>query len=285
MTDKKQFISVILTTYNRKLLVVRAIESVIKQTLPADEIIVVDDGSTDGTAEYVADRFPQIQLIQQKNLGVSAARNKAIENTRGDWVAILDSDDEWMPEKLARQRDELIINPEYRICHTDEIWIRKGRRVNPQKKHKKYGGYIFRQCLPLCIISPSSVMIQRSVFSDTGLFDTSLPACEDYDLWLRICAFMPVLFIPETLVIKYGGHPDQLSGKHWGMDRFRIQALEKIIADKRLNEENKYYALKMLIEKIQIYLTGAKKRNRGSDIKIFEKKRDQYLAIYKSTNI
>ena len=285
MNNEKHFISAILTTYNRKALLCRAIDSVLNQTLAADEIIVVDDGSTDGTQEYVVQRYPGIHFIHQKNSGVSAARNRAIEIAQGNWLAFLDSDDEWLPEKLARQMEALSGNPGYRICHTDEIWMRKGRRVNPKNKHTKYGGQIFKQCLPLCVISPSSVMIHHTVFQEMGLFDTSLPACEDYDLWLRICAYLPVLFVPELLLIKYGGHPGQLSQKHWGMDRFRIQALEKIIADSRLDIENKGLALQMIIEKTQIFLLGARKRNRRAEIKLYEEKLRTYQAIYNTLNL
>ena len=114
------------------------------------------------------------------------------------------------------------------------------------KKHAKSGGHIFRQCLPLCVISPSSVMIQRSLFDEIGLFDESLPACEDYDLWLRICARHPVLFLQEPMIIKHGGHRDQLSRRYWGMDRFRIQALEKIIDAPGLSPADRIAVAEML---------------------------------------
>ena len=276
--DKKK-ISVILTTFNRKELLCRAIDSVQAQTRPADEIIVVDDGSTDGTAEAIKEKYPGIQMLVQKNSGVSAARNRAIEECTGDWIAILDSDDEWLPQKLARQMEETEKHPDYRICHSDEIWIRRGNRVNPRKKHRKRGGHIFRYCLPLCIISPSAVIIHRSVFDEFGLFDPALPACEDYDLWLRICAFLPVLFIPEQLTIKYGGHKGQLSLKHWGMDRFRIRALEKIIAVNRLDAVNRRYALEMLIKKLGIFLTGVYKRGRPTDAAVYEAKLAGYRKM------
>ncbi len=101
-----------------------------------------------------------------------------------------------------------------RVCHTDEIWIRNGRRVNARKKHGKKGGWIFQHCLPLCAMSPSSIMIHRDVFTALGGFDERLPACEDYDLWLRITARYPVLFTRQPLIEKYGGHDDQLSRKY-----------------------------------------------------------------------
>ena len=181
-------ISLIIPTYNRCLLLKRALHSVLEQSRPPDEIIVVDDGSTDKTAEMLKQEFPQINTISQINKGVSAARNKGIQQAQGDWIAFLDSDDSWQAEKLATQIRALQQAPELKVCHTEETWIRNGVRVNTMHKHKKSGGWIFEQCLPLCAMSPSSIMIHRSVFDDVGLFDENLPACEDYDLWLRISA-------------------------------------------------------------------------------------------------
>lgn len=157
-------------------------------------------------------------------------------------------------------------NPGYKICHTNEIWIRNGRRVNPRKKHKKSGGWIFQNCLPLCCISPSNVIINKTVFDTVGLFDETLPVCEDYDLWLRITSRFPVLYVDELLIIKYGGHRDQLSRKFWGMDRYRIQALEKILTTGILSEEDESAAKSMLKEKLTIYIQGARKRNKTDSL-------------------
>lgn len=271
-------ISVILSTYNRKNTLRRALNSVCVQTLPADEIIVVDDGSEDGTESMVATEFPTVNYIYQANAGVSTARNSAIQASSGDWLAILDSDDEWLPEKLKHQITLIQQHPNYKICHTEEIWVRNGRRVNAMKKHAKQGGWIFQHCLPLCAMSPSSIMIHRSVFNSTGLFDVTLPACEDYDLWLRITARFPVLFIEQPLIIKYGGHDDQLSKKYWGMDRFRIQALEKIITDPILNAEDRLAAINMLLKKLEIYKSGAEKRNKQNEVEQLQ----QRIHIYRS---
>jgi glycosyltransferase involved in cell wall biosynthesis len=191
---------------------------------------------------------------------VSKARNFGVEHSRGGWLAFLDSDDEWLPEKLERQWAALQQQPEYRLCHTEEIWIRNGKRVNPMNKHAKYGGHIFDYCLPLCAMSPSSVLIRRDLLEQTGGFDEQLPACEDYDLWLRICAKNPVLFIDQPLLKKYGGHPDQLSKKHWGMDRFRVYALEKILHSGTLDDQQRAAATATLLEKCEILANGASKR-------------------------
>ncbi len=255
-------VSVIIPTFNRAHTLPRAVDSVLKQRQRPEALIVIDDGSTDQTAQMIADEYPQVAYIHQKNQGVSTARNKGIAMSNSDWLAFLDSDDEWLPGKLERQMTALSKQPEMKICHTDEIWIRDGKRVNPMKKHAKSGGWIFEKCLPLCCVSPSSVVIHRSVFDDVGLFDESLPACEDYDLWLRIAARYPFLYFDEKLLVKYGGHEDQLSRKHWAMDRFRIRALEKILASDTLTDINRKAAEAVLAEKSRIVSEGALKRGK-----------------------
>ena len=254
-------ISVIIPTWNRSSYLARALESVLAQSIPPHEVIVVDDGSTDDTREIIKQQFSNVRYLYQENRGVSSARNTGIGAAGGDWIALLDSDDCWLPKKLEVQQQLLRDNPDARICHSDEIWIRNGKRVNPMKKHAKRGGHIFKHCLPLCAISPSSTIIRRDLFDEIGLFDESLPACEDYDLWLRLCAAYPVLYADEALLIKHGGHADQLSRRYWGMDRFRIRALEKIVASSTLNAENHAAAKAMLLEKISIVLQGADKRD------------------------
>lgn len=265
-------ISVIIPTFNRADLVVRAVRSVLDQTHSPREIIVVDDGSTDDTASMVQEEFPGITHLYQSNSGVSSARNSGIKKAAGTWIAFLDSDDEWLPDKLSRQWEALKNNPEMKICHTDEIWIRNGRRVNPRKKHLKSGGWIFQKCLPLCCISPSSVVIHQSVFDWVGLFDETLPVCEDYDFWLRVTSQFPVLYVDEPLTVKYGGHEDQLSEKFWGMDRFRIRALQKILTAGILSREDRNAAQATLAEKLHIFIQGARKRGRWEEAEAYEKK-------------
>ena len=271
-------ISVIIPTYNRAHLLPRCLNSVISQDYAPFEIIVVDDGSTDLTRSLVQRDYPGAKLISQKNKGVSAARNAGINAAKCDWLAFLDSDDAWSPGKLRRQVQAIEKSPDTCIVHTDEIWVRNGIRINQQRKHRKYGGSIFKKCLPLCVISPSSVMIHRRVFDQVGLFDETLPACEDYDLWLRICARMPVLFIHEPLITKYGGHSDQLSTRYWGMDRYRIRSIGKILTEVELETSDRKAAIDTLVGKIRIYLNGAKKHNN----RIYVAECEQLLARYAS---
>lgn len=273
-------ISVVIPSYNRRDLLRRALLSVYGQTLLPAEVWVIDDGSTDGTDLMVSQEFPLANYYYQKNLGVSSARNQGIEKATGDWLAFLDSDDEWLAEKLYKQTAALTNHPEYKICHTEENWIRNGNPVKVPQKYAKTGGWIFNQCLPLCAISPSTVLLHRSVFADVGLFNTELPACEDYDLWLRISAVYPVLLVGQAQINKHGGHDDQLSNAYWGMDRFRISALQKILAAGQLSEPNRQAAVAMLVKKAKIYLAGVIKRRKINEADYYQ----QLIKRYDSTS-
>ena len=259
-------VSVIIPTYNRKHTLSRAIESIISQTIKPLEIIIVDDGSNDGTREWIKQEYPFIQYLNQNNSGVSASRNRGIFSANGNWIAFLDSDDEWIPEKLERQLSILRSDKEAVFCHTNEIWIRNGTRVNQMKKHEKYGGYIFEKCLDMCRISPSSSIIKKEVFDHIGYFDESLIVCEDYDLWLRIAAHYKVLFLDQPLIKKYGGHVDQLSRVEGGIEKYRIQSLEKILSSKSLNKSQFNSAKEILIKKLNIYANGVRKRKRVKEL-------------------
>ena len=269
-------ITVVIPTYNRAHTLARALDSVLNQSYTAKEIIVVDDGSDDDTANLIKQRYPNIVYIAQNHGGVSKARNTGIFAASYSWIALLDSDDMWHKTKLAEQCSALAKDTQSPVCHTDEIWIRNGNRVNPKKKHAKKGGRIFRHCLPLCAISPSSAIISRELLIDIGLFDKSLPACEDYDLWLRITAEHPVNFIDKPLITKYGGHADQLSRQHWGMDRFRVKALEKVLRLESLSNDNRRAALHMLIEKLDILAAGAQKHGNTALLDCMQKKQYAY---------
>ena len=279
-------VSAVIPTFNRGHCLLRAINSVLAQTTPVDEIIVVDDGSDDKTYDLLVKsellnmrgQLPNIRYLYQENKGVSAARNLGIKEAENEYIALLDSDDAWAETKMERQALKLEKkNFSCRITHTEEIWLKDGQRINPKKKHKKSGGFIFEKCLPLCCISPSSVLLHRTLFDDYGFFDEKLPACEDYDMWLRLCAFEEVLFVEEALTIKYGGHADQLSRAFWGMDRFRVQALEKLINSGKLSKTQRSQALEMLVKKIEILLLGAKKREKKEMIQNLDMKLNYWL--------
>ncbi len=223
-------VSVVIPVHNRRRLVRRALRSVLRQQVPPREVIVVDDGSDDGSADAAqaeaeslkaevqtagvtvataAGSTVTVRIIRNaRNRGVSAARNMGAAMAAGAWVAFLDSDDEWLPHKLG-----------------------------------------------------SAAMVRRDVLRGCGGFDRDLPVCEDYDLWLRLCARHPVLCVPQELLVKHGGHAGQLSRRHWGMDRFRVHALEKILHSGALGEGDYAAARDTLLAKLQILSNGALKHD------------------------
>jgi glycosyltransferase involved in cell wall biosynthesis len=255
-------VSVVIPTYNRAGWVIQAVDSVLAQTFSDFELLVVDDGGCDATLEALAPRRRRLVYLKtRRNRGVAAARNLGAAAARGRWLAFLDSDDLWRPEKLARQLVFLARHPEWQICQTDEIWIRNGRRVNPPRTHQKRGGRIFLESLARCLVSPSAVMLSKALFAEMGGFDESLPACEDYDLWLRIAWRREIGLVPEPLVVKRGGHPDQLS-RAWGLDRWRIRVLEKLLRQPGLPGAYLEAVRQTLAEKCRIYAQGCAKRGR-----------------------
>ena len=239
------------------------------------ELIVVDDGSTDDTAEILDDYDRDLMVMRQTNQGVSAARNRGIAAASGNLIAFLDSDDLWLPGKLSTQVTFFDANPSAVINQTEEIWIRNGVRVNPRARHHKFSGMIFERSLALCLVSPSAVMMKRSLFDEVGLFDEDLPACEDYDLWLRISWRYPVHLIETPLIIKRGGHADQLSGAH-SLDKFRIKALQKVIEDGNLDKNARQAAVRTLQEKCAIFAGGCRKRGKEAEAQYYEELAGRY---------
>lgn len=259
-------VSVIITTFNRRRFLEEALQSVLSQDYRDREIIVIDDGSTDASWE-AADGLP-VRYEWKENGGVSSARNLGIAAALGDYFAFLDVDDLWKKEKLSVQMAAMVAGG-YGISYTDEIWLKNGRRLNQKKRHRKYSGHIYEQCLPLCIISPSSAVIKREIFENVGLFDEALPVCEDYDMWLRIASRYPVLFIPSPLIVKRGGHADQLSRSYEVMDKYRIRSLAKILESDALKDDLRQRTLAELRQKCVIVSQGAEKRGRPEEAEYY----------------
>ena len=268
-------VSVIIPTYNRGWILRQAVDSVLGQDFEDFELIVVDDGSTDNTREILAAYGNDIVVLEQNNRGVSAARNRGIAGASAPLIAFLDSDDLWKPQKLSRQVEFFSAEPQTLICQTEEIWIRNGVRVNPKKRHHKFSGMIFEPSLALCLVSPSAVMMRSELFERVGMFDESLPACEDYDLWLRVSCRYPVDLIDEPLIIKRGGHDDQLS-RAAGLDKYRIQSLKKIIDSGRLSESQLRAASRTLQKKCAVYAGGCRKRGREEEARYYEDLAERY---------
>jgi len=275
------FFSVIIPTFNRFEFVQKAIDSVLSQSFQDFELLLIDDGSTDQTPSLEKKYQGQLKYFRQPNLGVSAARNKGIKESQARHLAFLDSDDLWHPLKLEKQQ-KFQQKHDFKIHQTDEIWIRNHKRVNPREKHLKEEGDIFLASLNLCLISPSAVVIDKNLFEKHGLFDEKLPACEDYDLWLRITSQEKVGFLQEKLITKNGGHQDQLSKFFWGMDRFRVYSIIKLLnfyGDK-LKDSYKKASLKIVREKLNILREGALKREK----KEFSQKIDNLITMIANEN-
>ena len=265
-------VSVVIPTYNRREELIRAVESVLNQGHHQTEIIVVDDGSS-MKVEEILKKFDRenLKIIYQANKGPAAARNRGVEESKSEWLAFLDSDDFWLRDKLAKQVEFHREHSGILISQTDEEWVRNGIKVNPKKYHLKQGGDIFAISLERCMISPSAVMIQRRLFEKMGGFDETFPVCEDYDLWLRITSQHKVGFIKEKLVVKTGGHADQLSRKYWGMDRFRIKALEKILESDMIQTKREA-AQKILELKLKVLIEGCLKRGKEKEAREYVNK-------------
>jgi glycosyltransferase involved in cell wall biosynthesis len=276
--SRHPLVSVIIPAYNRAAWVREAAASVLAQTWREFELLVVDDGSTDATLEALAPFRWQLKLFRRRSRrGVAAARNLGAAAARGQWLAFLDSDDLWLPDKLARQMAYLARHPDLLICQTDETWLRRGVRVNKPRTHEKVEGRIFLQSLKRCCVSPSAVILHRRVFAAAGGFDEGLPAAEDYDLWLRLSWRYEVGLVPEALVLKRGGHPDQLS-RQWGLDRFRIRALTKLLGEPGLPPAYREAAACTLAKKCAIYAQGCDKRGKTAEALFYRRLADLAAA-------
>ena len=273
-------VTVILPTWNREKWLKTSIESVLSQTFQDFELIVVDDASTDSTGKILESYSGKIRtILLPENLGVSAARNTAIVQSDSKWIAFLDSDDYWHAEKLEKQIKQTRLCPEYQIHFTDEIWIRNGIRVNPKYKHRKREGWIFKPSLALCLMAPSTALLHRELLERHGMFDDALPVCEDYDLWLRLTAYHPVVLLNEKLMTRHGGHSDQLSRKPWGIDRFRVQSLQKILSQENLRSGDRTAAIRMLRKKCEILIKGFRNRGNMKEIRVYQNIAQKYSDI------
>ncbi|MDC7226534.1 MAG: glycosyltransferase family A protein [Spirochaetales bacterium] len=287
-------ISVIIPVYNRPQLLVESAESVFAQSFDDWELLIIDDGSTDNTSEVAAGlakskaaggRCRHIVIPRSGYPG--AARNRGVETASGRYVAFLDSDDRWLPDKLALQYKRMR-DTGSRIAHTREIWQR-GERIVSQKgqKHKRSGD-IFADALKKCIIGPSTVMMERSLYVETGGFHESIEIAEDYEYWLRITCEYPVDYLGEALTVKRAGDWPQLSEKYGMIERFRLEALagllgveipgetvreQKYLAGYRwagFSPERRADAIEELIFKCGVWAAGCRKRGRISQAGQFD---------------
>jgi glycosyltransferase involved in cell wall biosynthesis len=264
--QKMPAVSVIIPTYNRAGMLERAIDSVLSQTWQDFELLIVDDGSTDNTADLIKAYQGSIIYIQQENRGAAAARNTGIRAAQTDLLAFLYSDDWYIKEKLELQFNAMLANPAYLVSHTQEKWLRRGKHLNQKKRHRKEDGDLFDRCLELCAVGMSTIMARRQLFAEIGMFDESLPCCEDYDLWLRVASRYPFMLIDKALTVKEGGRPDQLSVQYrQGMDKFRIKAIDNLLENVGLSAGQESLARAELSRKCQIYGNGCLKHGREEE--------------------
>lgn len=263
---RQPFFSVAIPTFNRKPFLRKCIRSVLEQSYNNFEVIIIDDGSTDGTERLITScKDKRINYFYQENHGVAYARNRALKLSKGSFIAFLDSDDWWDMKKLERTTEYINTFPKIKIFHTEETWYKNGKRLAQKVKHKKPTGFVYKNALPICCISISTAAIHKDVFNSVGVFDESMEACEDYDFWLRAAAKYEVKLIPEYLTMKDGGRPDQLSSRIWGLDRFRIKALEKMLSSGQLSDDHYKSTLRELEKKCSIFADGAEKRGKPQE--------------------
>jgi glycosyltransferase involved in cell wall biosynthesis len=272
-------VSVVIPTYNRRAMVREAVASALAQREVEFELIVVDDGSTDGTADELERVAAQangenaehrrMRVVRTANRGVAAARNTGAALASAPLIALLDSDDLWLPQKLERQVASMRADPQCVISQTEELWLRGERRVNPGLRHRKRGGDIFLDSLRTCLISPSAVIMRTALLREIGGFDERMAAAEDYDLWLRILARHQVGLLAETLTVRRAGYSvagvaGQLSATVPAIDRFRIVALLKVLAVGDLDAPRRQAVSDVLAEKCAIYAQGLRRRGRDT---------------------
>lgn len=207
-------ISVIVPCFNAARFISATLQSVLSQQSIELEVIVIDDGSTDGSADVVANSFPEVKLLRQENQGVAAARNLGLRHASHDWVAFIDADDIWLPGKLASQWAHLQSNPSASISYTAwQVW--ESSAVAPtaafmetlhasagdKEKWKGASGWLYPELLVDCVVWTSTVVARRSLLVDLGGFDRDLRIGEDWDLWLRASRRTPILRLSKPYAL------------------------------------------------------------------------------------
>lgn len=254
-----------------------AVASVLSQTYRNFELIIVDDGSDDDSRKIAAD-YRQITYHRIAHSGFPGlVRNRGAQLAQGEYLAFLDSDDLWAPEKLERQVESI---GGYVLNHTRERWIRGQRELSQKGFTHKRSGWVFSDALKKCTIGPSTVLMQREIFTGLGGFREDLEIAEDYEFWLRLSAVYPVSYCEMPLVTKRAGHGHQLSEKYGHIEIFRIEGLKALVdagwfltnADLQSHRQ----ALSVLSEKCRIYALGAAKRGRTGEAERFKRLSHQY---------
>lgn len=270
-------ISVIIPTYNRKEMVLNAIKSVLEQSSKPNEIIVVDDGSTDSTE----DLFPIEGVIYHKieHSGFPGkVRNTGASLSTSEYLAFLDSDDIWFKDKLQKQLEYFMSNSKCQILHTKERWIMNGKLISQKKRKHNTSGNIFKDSLQGCIMGPSTILMEKKLYLEYGGFSETIEVGEDYDLWLRICNSVDIDYIDDELITKFAGHGDQLSFKYGYIEPFKVDVLENLIKSGILSEENLSLALESLKVKYEIIINGCTKRKNIDAVHMYNNRKKSFLS-------
>jgi len=226
-------VSAIIPAYNHGRFIAEAIDSVLAQTLPPLEVIVVDDGSTDDTAAVLARYGGRIRVLRQQNAGVAAARNAGIAAARGDYLAVLDSDDAWFPRKLELQMARFAAQPELGLVHCGAEMIDAGGRTLSTTTNGMEGRVaeaMLRMDREVIMPQGSSIVVPKRVTEEIGGYDERLPPSEDWDFCYRIAARYEIGYVREVLV-RYRLHGGGIHMNIGRMERAMMIAFEKAFAD------------------------------------------------------
>ncbi|MHB1360709.1 MAG: glycosyltransferase family 2 protein [Rhodocyclaceae bacterium] len=233
-------ISVVIPCHNAERWIAATLRSVLAQDWPPLEVIVVDDGSSDASVAVVDQGFPQVRLLRQLNRGVAAARNFGIREAQGGWIAFVDADDIWLPGKLKAQWEALAACPEARVAYTAwQVWpsedaepaaaLLQHLEVAAQDPTRWLGatGWIYPDLLLECAVWTSTVLAERTLFDEVGLFDESLRVGEDYDLWLRVSQTSQIIRVARPYAL-YRAHPSSITRTPLPAN-YQVQVIERAI--------------------------------------------------------
>ncbi|MCK4305695.1 MAG: glycosyltransferase family 2 protein [Candidatus Eisenbacteria sp.] len=297
-------VTVIVPTHNKKEPVAEALRSVLSQTFRDFEIVVSDDGSTDGTPLHLlrmlgaqpdaleilsrmsptsikpfSHAFSQngvtVQYHYGSNRGLSAARNRGIRSARGDYIAFIEAEDEWQREHLEVQMAFLESHPDARLCRVAERYVKDGK---PRKNRNTStaSGWIFEAALEASPMSTSALLAHRSCFASCGAFDENLPACDEYDLWLRFAARYPIYYIPDGPIVTRKSARGDGSSRTWSWDRFRVYALEKAFQSGHLSPNQRFMVAQEIVRKCERLVQGFRRQRSDERSNFYERKRRRF---------